>query len=70
MQREAQAKLEPRQIHQNTGPQQRFTGGGFPLAIWVREQLILDWFKSRVDQLRIKVKLFVRSEKLLCFADR
>ena len=27
MQREAQAKIESHQIHQNTGPQQRFTGG-------------------------------------------
>ena len=33
MQREAAAKMQPRTVQQNTGPQQRFTGGGFPLAI-------------------------------------
>ena len=33
MQREAQNRMENKQIHQNTAPQQRFTGGGFPLAI-------------------------------------
>merc|ERR1712127_574913 len=31
MQREAQNRMENKQIHQNTAPQQRFTGGGFPL---------------------------------------
>ena len=33
MQREANNRMENKQIHQNTAPQQRFTGGGFPLAI-------------------------------------
>ena len=37
MQREAAAKMQPRTVQQNTGPQQRFTGGGFPLAIWAGE---------------------------------
>ena len=33
MQREAQQRLEPRVINQATAPVQRFTGGGFNLAI-------------------------------------
>ena len=33
MQREAQSKLEPKTIQQTTAPVQRFTGGGFNLAI-------------------------------------
>lgn len=33
MQREAQQRLEPRLINQANAPQQRFTGGGFNLAI-------------------------------------
>ena len=38
MQREAQQRLEPRVIHQPTAPVQRFTGGGFNLAIWDWDQ--------------------------------
>jgi len=33
MQREAANRMDSKAIHQNTGPQQRFTGGGFNLAI-------------------------------------
>jgi len=33
MQREAQQRLEPRVINQAAAPGQRFTGGGFNLAI-------------------------------------
>ena len=33
MQREAQQRLEPKMMGQMTGPAQRFTGGGFNLAI-------------------------------------
>lgn len=31
--KEAQAKMEPKSIKQNTVPLQRFTGGGFNLAV-------------------------------------
>jgi len=33
MQREAQNRLEPKTIKQTTAPVQRFTGGGFNLAV-------------------------------------
>jgi hypothetical protein len=33
MQREAQQRLEPRVMNQGQAPVQRFTGGGFNLAI-------------------------------------
>lgn len=55
MQREASNRVNQQPLHQNSGPSQRFTGGGFNLAIWARLNLREDTLKTIPIQYKISI---------------